>query len=431
MISTLVGYMARRNFSRVMQFQEGKTPFLPAVQSGQPRLLYLHVPFCERLCPYCSFNRFVFEEGRCRDYFSALRREIRLYREKGYDFGGVYVGGGTPTILLDELEETLELVRRCFSIREVSVETNPNHLTPERLDRLSRMGINRLSVGVQSFNDGLLKAMDRYDKYGSGAEIMERLQLAQGRFDTLNADMIFNFPSQDMAMLERDLDILLDLGVDQVTWYPLMVSDSTRKVVTRTLGRVSMEREKAFYERIRERLGGEYRFSSAWCFSRKGTMIDEYIVDYDEYAGLGSGSIGYLDGVCYANTFDLAEYCKRLGEDELPLMAARTFTLEERMRYDFVMKLFSTRLNHSELTAKYGGRLSPWLWLDLILFLLVGALRYSAPDWQLTRRGCYLWVVIMREFFTAVNNFRDFCRADTPATDRPLPLSRIQEQVHE
>lgn len=180
MIPSIVGYMARRNFSRVMRFQEGQKPFLPAVSSGEPRLLYLHVPFCERLCPYCSFNRFVFEEGRCREYFSALRREIRLYRDKGYRFGGVYVGGGTPTILPDELEDTLELVRRCFAIREVSVETNPNHLTPERLDHLSRMGINRLSVGVQSFDDGLLKAMDRYDKYGSGAEIIERLKLAQG-----------------------------------------------------------------------------------------------------------------------------------------------------------------------------------------------------------------------------------------------------------
>jgi len=179
-ISTLVGYMARRNFSRVMRFEAGQAPSLPAVTSGQPRLLYLHVPFCERLCPYCSFNRFVFEERRCRDYFSALRREIRLYKEKGYDFSGVYVGGGTPTILLDELEETLEAVRRSFSVREVSVETNPNHLVPEKLERLSRMGINRLSVGIQSFDDGLLKAMDRYEKYGSGAEIIERLRQAQG-----------------------------------------------------------------------------------------------------------------------------------------------------------------------------------------------------------------------------------------------------------
>jgi len=430
-ISTLVGYMARRNFSRVMQFQEGKTPFLPAVQSGQPRLLYLHVPFCERLCPYCSFNRFVFEEGRCRDYFSALRREIRLYREKGYDFGGVYVGGGTPTILLDELEETLDLVRRCFSIREVSVETNPNHLVPEKLERLSSAGINRLSVGIQSFNDGLLKAMDRHDKYGSGAEIIERLRQAQGRFDTLNADMIFNFPSQEMAMLDRDLDILLELGVDQITWYPLMVSDSTRQAVTRTLGRLDKGREKAFYDRIRERLGPEYRFSSAWCFSRKGTMIDEYIVDYDEYAGLGSGSIGYLDGVCYANTFDIAQYCERLSRDELPLMASRTFTLQERMRYDLVMRFFGTKLNLSSLREKYGGRLSPRLWLDFLLFRLAGALRYESPDWRLTQRGCYLWVVIMREFFTAVNNFRDFCRAEAGLSGGDLPAMQARLPVEE
>jgi len=412
-IPTLVGYMARRNFSRVMRFQEGKTPSLPTAQSGEPRLLYLHVPFCERLCPYCSFNRFVFEERRCRDYFSALRREIRLYRDKGYDFGGVYVGGGTPTILLDELEETLNLVRRCFSIREVSVETNPNHLLPEKLERLRQAGVNRLSVGIQSFNDDLLKAMDRYEKYGSGAEIIERLQQARGYFDTLNADMIFNFPSQEMAMLDRDLDILLDLSVDQVTWYPLMVSDSTRQSVTRTLGRVTKGQEKAFYERIRERLAPEYRFSSAWCFSRKGTMIDEYIVDYDEYAGLGSGSIGYLDGVCYANTFDIAEYCERLSREELPLMAARVFTRQERMRYDLVMKFFGTKLNLPRLRAKYGGHLSPGLWLDFTLFRLAGALQYQSPDWRLTHRGCYIWVVIMREFFTAVNNFRDFCRADS------------------
>ncbi|OPY14853.1 MAG: Oxygen-independent coproporphyrinogen-III oxidase 1 [Syntrophus sp. PtaB.Bin001] len=411
-IPTLVGYMARRNFSRVMRFQEGKAPCLPPARSGEPRLLYLHIPFCERLCPYCSFNRFVFEERRCREYFSALRREILLYKKNGYDFGGVYVGGGTPTILMDQLEETLDLVRRCFSIREVSVETNPNHLVPDKLERLCQAGVNRLSVGIQSFDDGLLKAMDRYDKYGSGAEITDRLRQAQGRFDTLNADMIFNFPSQEMAMLDRDLDILLDLGVDQVTWYPLMVSDSTRQSVMRTLGRVDKGREKAFYERIRERLKAEYRFSSAWCFSRKGAMIDEYIVDYDEYAGLGSGSIGYLDGVCYANTFDIAEYCERLNRDELPLMAARTFSPEERMRYDFVMKFFGTKLNLESLRAKYGGRLSSKLWLDFFLFRLAGALHYSSPDWRLTQRGCYLWVVIMREFFTAVNNFRDFCRAD-------------------
>ena len=156
-----------------MRFEGGGVPHVSPPDDPRPRLLYLHIPFCEKLCPYCSFNRFVFEENLCRDYFRALRKELLLYRDLGYDFGGIYVGGGTPTVLIDELTETIALARASFHIRELSVETNPNHLTEDRLTALQRAGVNRLSVGVQSFDDGLLKKMDRYDKYGSGAEIAE------------------------------------------------------------------------------------------------------------------------------------------------------------------------------------------------------------------------------------------------------------------
>ena len=151
--------------------------------------------------------------------------KYRSTNQLGYDFGGVYVGGGTPTILIDELEETLAQVRRVFSIREISVETNPNHLTGDNIAILKRAGTNRLSVGIQSFDDSLLKAMGRYHKYGDGASIAAQLRKTLGCFDTLNADMIFNFPSQTEASLAADLDILAATGVDQVTYYPLMVSE--------------------------------------------------------------------------------------------------------------------------------------------------------------------------------------------------------------
>ena len=87
-----------------MRFEGGGVPRVPPPGDTAPRLLYLHIPFCERLCPYCSFNRVVFEEELCRDYFRALRKELLLYRDLGYDFGGIYVGGGTPTVLIDELD---------------------------------------------------------------------------------------------------------------------------------------------------------------------------------------------------------------------------------------------------------------------------------------------------------------------------------------
>ena len=181
-----------------------------------------------------------------------------------------------------------------------------------------------------------LRKMERFEKYGSGREIADRLSAVQGRFDTLNADMIFNFPTQTPDMLDRDLDILEGLGMDQVTYYPLMVSDSTRRRVARTLGKVSYRTEETFYRQILQRLQRDYRLSSAWCFSRKTSMIDEYIVDYDEYAGLGSGSIGFLSGVCYANTFNIPEYIRQVNAGQLPLMASRTFSLRDLMSYDFL-----------------------------------------------------------------------------------------------
>jgi menaquinone C8-methyltransferase len=410
LVYSIVAHKARREFSRAMRFGEGGTPMVPPPADQRPRLLYLHIPFCERLCPYCSFNRVTFTEERCRAYFRGLRKELVLYRDMGYAFGAIYVGGGTPTVLTDELEETIALARASFSIRELSVETNPNHLTEDRLAALERMGVNRLSVGVQSFDDGLLKKMDRYDKYGSGGEIAEKLRRTMGRFGTLNADMIFNFPTQTPAMLDRDMEVLLEIGIDQVTWYPLMVSDSTRIKVTETLGRVDSGQEERSYHRIVRRLVPTYRFSSAWCFSRKDAMIDEYIVDYDEYAGLGSGSIGYLSGVCYANTFDIGDYITQVDRGELPLAASRVFSIRDRIRYDFLMKLFGTRLNTAELRKKYGGAFFRLLWPDLLAFTLIGALAWHQPDITLTRRGRYAWVVLMREFFTAVNNFRDYCR---------------------
>jgi coproporphyrinogen III oxidase-like Fe-S oxidoreductase len=408
LIDSIIAAQARREFSRALRFEGGQAPQIPPPVDQRPRMLYMHIPFCERLCPYCSFHRVVYKEGLCRDYFQALRKEIVVYHEMGYRFGSIYVGGGTPTVQIDELVKTIELARKTFGIREISVETNPNHLTKERLTALRDVGVNRLSVGIQSFDDGLLKRMERYD-YGSGEQIQERLRNTMGRFETLNADMIFNFPTQTPEMLNRDLDILMSIGVDQTTWYPLMVSQSTRKKVETTLGLVDYGQERRFYRQIAEKLFPTYHFSSAWCFSRGRAMIDEYIVDYDEYAGLGSGAIGYLSGVSYANTFNIRDYVARMTKGESPLLASRVFSPKDQVRYDFLMKLFGTRLNMAELKKKHGAAFN-LLWPDMVAFFVAGGFAWKNPEILLTGRGRYFWVVLMREFFIAVNNFRDYCR---------------------
>lgn len=418
-INSIVTHTARKQFARALQFEDGAAPDIPFCDDEQPRLLYLHIPFCEELCPYCSFHRVRLNEALARKYHGALRLEMALYRQRGYRFSGIYVGGGTPTVVIDELAETLALARELFPVKSLSVETNPNHLTDDNIAVLRQAGVNRLSVGIQTFNDDLLKKIARYDKYGSGADIAARLTATRGKFDTLNADMIFNFPEQTRELLEADLAVLLDLKMPQITYYPLMVSTLTRRLMAEKLGEVDFRREKTFFNLILRRLEAAYDSSSAWCFARKQAgqqLIDEYVVDFDEYAGLGSGAIGYVNGVCYANTFDIGRYIEELARRRLPVSAARRFSAPDRMRYDFLMKLFSTRMNVGDIERKYDGKFLKSLWKEMAAFTLAGSFRYFPPDLHLTPRGRYLWVIMMREFFIAVNNFRDFCRKEAGVT---------------
>jgi len=405
--------MARKQFAGALNFEDGVAPVLTPCADEKPRLLYIHIPFCEELCPYCSFHRILLKEPLAQKYHVALRREMALYRQRGYRFSSIYVGGGTPTVLIDELADTLRLARELFPITSISVETNPNHLTDANIHILKQAGVNRLSVGVQTFNDDLLKKIGRYEKYGAGEVIAGRLSDTLGKFDTVNADMIFNFPEQSEPLLEADLAVLLKLKMQQITFYPLMVSTLTQRLMQETLGEVNFRRERSLFLLILRRLTPQYDSSSAWCFSRKQAaqaLIDEYVVDFDEYAGLGSGAIGYLNGVCYANTFDIEQYITSLAQDHLPLQAARKFDPPDQMRYDFLMKLFATRMNVNEMEKKYAGRFFKTLWKEMAAFTLAGSFRYFSPNLHLTPRGRYLWVIMMREFFIAVNNFRDFCR---------------------
>jgi coproporphyrinogen III oxidase-like Fe-S oxidoreductase len=406
----LTAYL-KRKYNQTLQFDQVGSIESPRPREGAEYLLYIHIPYCEELCPYCSFNRYPLDRDMARAYFRSLSEEILIYRKLGFEFTSVYVGGGTPTVLPEEMGTLLRDLRSWFRIREISLETNPNHLTDEILEVLQRGGVNRLSVGVQSFDDNLLKQMERYHKYGSGNDIRERLASIMGRFDTLNVDMIFNFPTQTMSMLERDLEIIQEMQADQVTFYPLMVSEITKKELAKRFGPISYEQERAFYEKIAETLDHEYVCGTAWCFSRKKSMIDEYIVDYDEYVGAGSGSFGYVNGSCIANTFSIPDYMHQVSTGNLPILAKKSFSAKEQIHYDFMMKLFGTSLNIKDIEEKFKGKFQKTLWKEIPLFKLLGALTNENGSLRLTGKGRYMWVIMMREFFTGVNNFRDMCRA--------------------
>ena len=405
---------------------------LPDPVPGRPYTLYVHVPFCERLCPYCSFNRFPYREQRARDYFQALRQEMRMLADQGYDFESVYVGGGTPTVDIDELCETIDLARDLFHVKEVNSETNPNHLIPEYLDKLKGR-IQRLSVGVQSFDDGLLRQMDRYEKYGSGEEIFERIGQAAPYFESLNVDMIFNFPTQTEDILISDCEKIALCGCHQTTFSPLYQSHATTRKMEQVLGKMDYDKERRFYHILDEILaGGDAPFferRTLWTFNRldenherkQHLEVDEYAVSYEECVGIGSGSITHLGDNLFVNTFNLEEYGELVRAGATPLLGKTDLPRRDLMRYKFLLQLYSLRFDKHEFERDFGVSVERGLPVEMAFMRANGAFATdNADELTLTPAGRYLTVVLYRQYLAGLNNLREQARAKLPGDERDL-----------
>ncbi len=407
--------------NRQLQLSNIDQKMLPHPRMGSNYVLYVHIPFCESLCPYCSFNRFIFVEEKARSFYQSLRKEMQLVSDLGYSFESMYIGGGTPTILMDELVRTIDFAGTLFGIKEVSCETNPNHLTPEILTSLQGR-VDRLSVGVQSFNDGLLQQMNRYNRFGSGEATLRRIQDAANKIPVINVDMIFNFPRQTAEILREDIQCVIASNANQVTFNALMASPGVEKSLENAMGTVDYGHEEPFYQIISRDLDEYFSPVSSWTFSRKDSgLIDEYIVDYEEYLGVGPGSFSYLDGTLYANTFSLREYDQRLNSGYMPVTGFHQFNISDRMRYRFLMDLFGLCLDKKRFKKDFGMSIERGLPLEMAFMKIAGAFEKNDESvLTLTPKGRYLTVVMMREFFSGVNRVREQARQALTPEERAL-----------
>jgi coproporphyrinogen III oxidase-like Fe-S oxidoreductase len=285
-------------------------------------------------------------------------------------------------------------------------------LSKDYLGTLSDLGVGRVSVGIQTFNNDILKLIGRYEKYGSGDELKDKISNAKNIIRTLNIDMIYNYPVQNRDQLLNDIYILNNIRPDQITFYPLMVSDETIREMKKIMGHHSFRKERLFNKLISENLLPDYSPQSAWCYSLSNAMIDEYITSNEDYAGAGSGAFGLASGSIYANTFSIRRYIKDIQDGKLPVYSRKKFSKKELARYIFLMGLFGLKVPRSIFIQRFGK--DPWnlLPLECMFFTLIGAMRTTPENLHLTEKGRYYWVIMMREFFTGVNNFRDMSRAE-------------------
>ena len=278
--------------------------------ANNPKSLYIHIPFCEHICKYCDFTKLFYFSRFEKPYLEALKKEISL-KVKNKIFT-LYFGGGTPTALSDEgFEDILSYASKYLeSDYEFTVEANVENLTESKLDIMKRCGVNRLSIGVQSTCNKLLKEIGRHHTFEDAQKII-KLAKSKG-FSNINIDLIYGFKNESLNDLKKDLEEFIKLDIDHISIYSLIVEKGSMFYAQKYPVQEEGESRK-HYEFIvsflREHGYERYEISN-FARNKKYSRHNLTYWHNQEYYGCGLGASGYVGGVRYENTKSLPEYIK-------------------------------------------------------------------------------------------------------------------------
>lgn len=306
--------------------------------------LYIHIPFCEQKCFYCSFVIAVGQEHRMEEYAESLCAEMLVYQ--GVDIQTVYLGGGTPGFLKPEqLKKIFDCIHRHFSLHpqvEITLEANPQDLDSMKAKTIFDLGVNRLSIGAQSFHDDKLRYLGRKHTARNIQDAFDRARKAG--IQNINLDLMYGFPNQTMSELEKDVNAITSLGAEHISLYTLTIEHNSR-FFTKNLQLPDSEiqvEQYAFVKEFMEKKGyGQYEISN---FSRKG-FESRHNLNYwrgGEYIGLGIAAHSYIDGKRGWNISKLPDYIKRLKNGQSPQEESKRLSVLEQFMDAF---LFGLRMN--------------------------------------------------------------------------------------
>jgi len=366
--------------------------------------LYLHIPFCDQICPYCPYNKEIFREDACKEYAKAVIKEIDIYSRIAGNkpVTSFYIGGGTPTTMLNKgIERIIDHIYSCFNMQcYIHMESHPGHLTPHNLRAIENMGVKYLSVGVEALQNRHLKVLERPYTVN---EVKKRVESAVSRnFECVNIDYIFDLPSQTTSEVEEAGREMADLGIHQVATYPLFKFPYTRfakkfskngNVVATMFRRRQLLKilEDIFYNEGFER-------SSVWAFTKSG--IDKYCsVTVPSYFGLGASGSSYLKNTFYVNTFRVSEYIKSIKNAQSPIALSIDLTEEMQMAGWLYWRIYETRFRKSDFTNRFHMDFDIKYGRYMRLMKQFGFLDTNHDLIKLTDRGAY-WIHAFEDFFS-------------------------------
>ncbi|MGE7978768.1 radical SAM family heme chaperone HemW [Psychrobacillus sp. NPDC093200] len=332
------------------------------------RGVYIHIPFCHQICNYCDFNKFYFHNQPVDEYIESLGKEMALWQDDlaKAKIETIFLGGGTPTALsLEQLERLLTLIHQYIPlehVKEFSSEANPDELTLEKMQLMRKFGVNRLSMGVQTFNQDLLKILGRTH---SNNHVYDVIQYAkQTEFPSISIDLMYGLPNQTMEQWKESLQEAFRLKIPHISAYSLLVEPKTIFYNLLSKGKLSLpgedlEAEMYGYLMDEMKKNGykQYEISN---FSYEGKASEHNLLYWnnDEYIGLGAGAHGYVNSIRYSNHGPLKKYMQQLEIGEKPVMMQKEVTYEEKMEEEMFLGLRKNQgVSLSNFDKRYGKSL--------------------------------------------------------------------------
>ena len=315
--------------------------------------IYIHIPFCDSICSYCDFCKVFYNSKLVDDYLKSLSKEIDMYY-KGETIDTIYIGGGTPSCLnLEQLSVLFNILKK-FNYNdkyEFTFECNIENIDYDKLKFLYDNGVNRLSIGVQTFNEKFLNFLNRNHKC---SDVIEKISIAKEiGFDNINIDLIYAIPGETIDDLNYDIDRFLELGINHISTYSLILEEHTKLYVDGVFN-IDEELDRKMYDLICDRLvRNGYEHYEISNFGKSGYLSCHNLVYWNNnhYYGFGCGASGYIDDIRYDNTRSLNKYID--GNYRFDSEALDRNTILEN---EFILGLRKIKgINISDFNKKYGN----------------------------------------------------------------------------
>ena len=272
--------------------------------------LYIHIPFCNKICDYCDFTKLQYFRNFALDYLKVLKAELKSYKIK--NLKTIYVGGGTPTALDDdlflELLETLDKYTK--GVKEYTFEANPESLSLNKIKMLKEHHVNRVSVGVQTTNDKILQSVNRDHTFEQVKTAINNLK--ENGIDNINVDLILGLPHSSEKILKEDLKNILSLDIKHISCYGLTVNPHTA-LYNKGFKEPESDRLRDFYDIVEHSLKeNDFIHYEVSNWAKEGYQSEHNLTYWrnQQYFGVGLGASGYIKDIRYKNTINLNEYLK-------------------------------------------------------------------------------------------------------------------------